>query len=128
VTVTQEVIHTELDRTAKVMLTLLRKRVFSRRVRVLLFAKATRMALDALPLELHGPGFVHRTWELPEFAPSAQEALNFISDKIISLLTIPSARAVLLARATQLAIDELSPDEQISAKEEARQIIGTLPS
>jgi hypothetical protein len=116
-----------LDLTAQVMLTLLRKRVFSRRVRVLLFARATRVALDALPLDQHGPGFVRRTWELPELAASAQAAMNFISNEIDRVITIPVGRAILLARTTQLAIDELSPDEQISAKAEAAQIIGTPP-
>ena len=117
----------ELRSTAQVLLDLLRKRCASRRVRVLVFAQATRVALDALPLEQRGLGFVLRTWDLPEFAAPTQEVLRYISDTIDHLVTLISARVVLLSRATQLAIDDLSPDEQISALAEATQIIGSPP-
>jgi len=113
--------------TVPMLLDLLRKHVANRRVRVLLFARATRVALDALPPESRGPGFVPRTWELPALAASTQEAMGHISNVIDRFLTIASARALLLSRATQLAIDDLSPDEQISALAEASQIIGTPP-
>jgi hypothetical protein len=109
------------------MLDLMRKRVASRHVRVVLFARATRVALDALPLEQRGPGFVPRTWDLPEVAASSQETLSTLAREVDRLVTNASARAVLFSRATQLAIDDLSPDEQISVLEEATQIIGTPP-
>ena len=117
-------IDEDLRTTAHMLLDLLRKRVANRRVRVLLFARATRVMLDALPPEQRGPGFVPRTWEFPALT---QEAMVHISNVVDHFLTIASARALLLSRATQLAIDDLSPDEQISALAEAIQIIGTPP-
>ena len=124
---TATIVEEALRSTAQVMFDLLRKRVYSRRTRVVLFARATRVALDALPPEQRGPGFVPRTWELPEVTTSDHVALGFLAQKVDCLVTNASARAVLFSRATQIAIDDLSPDEQISAKEAATQIIGTPP-
>jgi len=70
---------------------------------------------------------VPRTWDLPEVAASSQETLSTLAREVDRLVTNASARAVLFSRATQLAIDDLSPDEQISVLEEATQIIGTPP-
>lgn len=109
------------------LLDLAKKRVPRRLDRVRLFARATRAAIDALSPAERGPGFVVRTWELPELTPSTQQALEFIWTKFDSCITSATARAILLAYATRLAADDLSPDEQARALSEATQIIGSPP-
>lgn len=120
-------IEEELPAAAQVLLDRLRKLVVSRRVRVVWLACATRVALDALPLKERGPGFVLRTWDLPEISSTTQEATRAIMNSIERILTSATGRALLLSRATRLAIDDLSPDEQSGAVAEATQIIGTPP-
>lgn len=125
--VNDPVLEEGLRSTAQMLLDLMRKRVASRRTRVLVFARATRVALDALSPAEQGPGFVLRTWELPELSATTLKAMSFILSAIDRCITTTGARAFLLSRVTRLAIDDLSPDEQIGVLAEASQIIGTPP-
>lgn len=124
---TPETLDESLRATARVLLDLAKKHVPRRLDRVRLFARATRAAIDALSPTERGPGFVVRTWELPELTPSTQQTLEFIWTKFDSCITSAKARAILLAHATRLAADDLSPDEQTRALSEATQIIGSPP-
>lgn len=121
------VIEEELRLTADALLDRMRRHVTSRRARVSLLACATRAALDVLPLEERAPGFVERTWELPPRSASEHGTLRDVATVLDRFITKRAVRAILLSRTTQMAIDDLSPDEQLSALTEATQIIGTPP-
>jgi hypothetical protein len=120
-------IEAELQAAADLLMKLARKKVSFRHDRVRLFARAAREALDVLPLESRGPGFVLRTWDLPTFDSTLQRAFSEISNSVTKFVSIPVARPVLFAYATRLAINDLSPDEQQGALDEASRIIGTPP-
>ena len=122
-----ETIEAGLQASADLLLKLARKKVSFRHDRVRLFARATREALDVLPLESRDPGFVLRTWDLPTFSSTLQSAFNEISSSVAKFVSIPVARAVLFAYATRRALDDLSPDERQGALDEASRIIGTPP-
>jgi hypothetical protein len=122
-----ETIEAGLQASADLLLKLARKKVSARHDRVRLFARATREALDVLPLESRGPGFVLRTWNLPAFGNSLQAVFNEVSGSVAKFVSIPVARSVLFAYATRRALDDLSPDERQVALDEAVAIIGTPP-
>ena len=120
-------IETHLQASAELLLNVVRKKVSFRHDRVRLFARAAREALDALPLEARGSGFILRTWELPTFNGTLQSAFDEITSSVAKFISIPAARPVLLAYATRCAINDLSPDEQQGALDEVVTIIGTPP-
>jgi hypothetical protein len=113
-------LNQELQATARVLL-----RIANRRARVVLFARATRTALDVLPSEHRGPAFVPRSWELPAVTRSDRAFLQSLQRRIDQHIRHPSAHVMLFSHATQLAIEDLSPDEQNTASVEATQIIGS---
>jgi hypothetical protein len=100
-----------------------RKRVTSRRDRVLLFASALRRTLDDLPPEDRGAEYVTRTWELPVLAPASQKVMERIWKLFERASAQHRTRAVVLERAVQLTVDDLSPDERIRMVASAREII-----
>ena len=120
-------IEAQLQASAELLLKVAREKVSFRHDRVRLFARAAREALDALPLEARGPGFMLRTWKLPTFSGALQRAFDEITSSVAKFISIPAARPVLLAYATRLAIDDLSPDEQQRALDNVVAIIGTPP-
>ena len=120
-------IEAQLQASADLLLKWVRKKVSYRHDRVRLLARAAREALDALPPEARGPGFVQRAWDLPTFGSTLQSTFDEISGRVAEFISIPAARPVLFAYATRLAIDDLSPDEKQGALDEASRIIGTPP-
>ena len=120
-------IEAQLQTSADLLLKWVRKKVSFRHDRVRVFARAAREALDTLPPEARGPGFVQRTWDLPTFGATLQSTFDEISGRVAEFISIPAARSALLVYATRLAIEDLSPDEKQGALDEAARIIGTPP-
>lgn len=123
----QQRLEDELSSTAQVIVKLTKKLVANRRERVRLLARATREALDTLPPEARGPGYRTRTWDLPELGAASKKIFDEISQKLAHFVSHASVRLMVFSRATQLAIDDLSPEEGQTALAEATQIIGTPP-
>lgn len=117
----------DLDIVSRAMLDLARRNITSRRNRVLVFAILARAALDELPVDQRGSGFVTRTWDLPVLPTHAQDASARISDMVNRFVSWHGERAILFSHATRMAADELSPDERSRALARATEIIGTLP-
>jgi hypothetical protein len=120
-------IDKEVQETARLLFNLVRRRIASRRDRVRVFARATRVTLDALVVEDRGAGYVVRTWELPVLAVSVQQVSDDVLSKMERYVSLPRARPLLLSMTTRVAIDDLSFDEQAAALHEATQMIGTPP-
>lgn len=100
------------------------KHIIGRRDRALLFAWAQRKALDELPPEHRSAQYVTRTWEYPSFGASVREVMTYIWNTFEATRAQAVVRVIILGRAVQLALDELSPDERTSALRTVTQIVG----
>ncbi len=108
--------------TAPYVLAYAKKMVLGRLDLVVLFARAVREAMDELSPEERGLTFVVRTWDLPALSPSGDGALTLIR-RACRNISSGVGRVILLSYAADLALDELSPDEQGQALAAATRII-----
>jgi hypothetical protein len=107
---------------ADAFLALARKRVVGRHDRVVLLARALRRSLNELPIEDRSPAYVS-TGDDPKLDASSEKVMAHFWRLFEIALVQPKTRVIVLERATQLAIDDLSPDERIRALRAAKQII-----